>query len=202
MVIQARFGSAQTGLGYQFYSAAGTLLGSRITAGIVSLPETGSYAANATVPADAVGVFWNSSTSEATEDLRTAAKLDAADQILLVSPYVPAENPASIVPAPPDDLNDGNIYLDSQDFDNTIVAGVKVEITPVGVGPFVTSAGRFISKEKKTYLTDSTGRMLASMERTDRLSPATLKYKVVCTRYGISKLTTLTSANLNIKDIP
>lgn len=72
MIIQARFGSTQTGLGYQFYSAAGTLLGSRITAGIVSLPETGSYAADATVPANAVGVFWDSSTSQATEDLREA----------------------------------------------------------------------------------------------------------------------------------
>lgn len=80
MIIQARFGSAQTGLGYQFYSAAGTLLGSRITAGIVALPETGSYAADATVPADAVGVYWDSDTSEATEDLREA----------LASPDVPS----------------------------------------------------------------------------------------------------------------
>lgn len=80
MIIQARFGSAQTGLGYQFYDATGALLGSRVTAGIVALPETGSYAADATIHADTVGVYWDSDTSEATEDLRDA----------LASPDVPS----------------------------------------------------------------------------------------------------------------
>jgi len=46
MIIQSRFGAAQTGLGYQFYDATGALLSARITAGITALPETGSYIAN------------------------------------------------------------------------------------------------------------------------------------------------------------
>lgn len=83
MIIQSRFGAAQTGLGYQFYDATGALLASRITAGITALPETGSYVATATVPSGAVGVYWNSSTSAATEDLREALGAAVVDTILL-----------------------------------------------------------------------------------------------------------------------
>ncbi|MCE5310438.1 MAG: carboxypeptidase-like regulatory domain-containing protein [Acidobacteriales bacterium] len=74
MILTARFGAAQAALGYQFYDSAGALIGSRITAGIVSLPETGSYHANATLPAGAVGVYWNDTATLATaiEDLRDA----------------------------------------------------------------------------------------------------------------------------------
>lgn len=74
MIIQARFGAAQANLGYQFYGSDGSLLGSRITAGISALPETGSYIADATVPAGAVGVYWNDTVTlaTATEDLREA----------------------------------------------------------------------------------------------------------------------------------
>jgi hypothetical protein len=77
MIIQARFGSTQTGLGYQFFDSAGALLGSRVTSGISALPETGSYVATATVPAGAVGVYWSSATSEASEDLREALGIAA-----------------------------------------------------------------------------------------------------------------------------
>lgn len=73
MVIQARFGAAQTGVGYQFYSSTGTLLGTRVTSGIAAGPETGLYIADATVPAGAVGVYWSTDDEEASEDLRDAA---------------------------------------------------------------------------------------------------------------------------------
>lgn len=74
MIIQVRFSAAQTGIGYQFYDDAGTLLSTRITAGIASGPETGSYIDDATVPATAVGVFWDSTETPdgASEDLREA----------------------------------------------------------------------------------------------------------------------------------
>lgn len=74
MIIQTRFGAAQTGLGYQFFDGSGTLLGTRITASISALPETGAYIADATVPSGTVGVYWNSTVSlaQASEDLREA----------------------------------------------------------------------------------------------------------------------------------
>lgn len=84
MIFQSRFGAAQTALGYQFYDATGALLGSRVTAGISALPETGSYVATATPPANTVGIYWNDtvSGSKASEDLREA----------LSSPDVPTES--------------------------------------------------------------------------------------------------------------
>lgn len=74
MIIQAYFGSAQTGLGYQFFDQNGTLIGARITAGISSLPEVGAYIADAIVPESGVGVFWDSNETPtgASEDLREA----------------------------------------------------------------------------------------------------------------------------------
>lgn len=76
MIIQVDFGSAQTGVGYQFYDEDGTLLGSRVTSGIsaVASPTAGVYVADATVPAGAVGVAWDSTetTTAAIEDLREA----------------------------------------------------------------------------------------------------------------------------------
>ena len=69
MIIQAFFGEAQTGLGYKFYDESGALLGTRVTTGIVSLPEAGGYAAEVVLPEGTVGVFWSSDTSQASEDL-------------------------------------------------------------------------------------------------------------------------------------
>lgn len=82
LVIQARFSAAQTSLGYQFYDEEGTLLGSRVTAGIDALPETGGYiAVVATVPTGAVGVYWDSTESEASEDLREALAIAGLENI-------------------------------------------------------------------------------------------------------------------------
>lgn len=82
MIIQATFGATQANLGYTFYGDDGLAIGSRITAGIVAGLETGSYIADATVPAGAVGVYWNDTVTlaTATEDLREA----------LASPDVPS----------------------------------------------------------------------------------------------------------------
>lgn len=76
MIIQAFFGSAQTGVGYQFYDATGALIGSRITAGIVTLPGAGAFMADATVPAGTAGVYWNTDATQAHEDLRDALALE------------------------------------------------------------------------------------------------------------------------------
>lgn len=59
MIITARLFTPQTNVGYRFYDIAGSLIASRITAGIVALPEPGSYQANSSPPANAVGVFWD-----------------------------------------------------------------------------------------------------------------------------------------------
>ena len=73
--IQADFTTAQTGMGYQFFDAAG-LLGSRVTDGITS-PDTGVYVASALVPIGAIGVRWNADSGMvAHEDL--AERLSAS----------------------------------------------------------------------------------------------------------------------------
>jgi len=81
MIITARFGAAQANLGYQFLDDSGTLLGSRVTSGINTTPETGTYIATATLPADAVAVYWNDTVTLATafEDLRDALAIEALE---------------------------------------------------------------------------------------------------------------------------
>jgi len=76
MILQVFFGEAQTGLGYQFYDKDGTLLGSRVTTGIDSLPEAGGYAVEATPPGGTVGIFWDSTETPdgVSEDLREALR--------------------------------------------------------------------------------------------------------------------------------
>ena len=85
MIFQAFFDSAQTGLGYQFYDNSGTLLGARVTAGIITLPGVGAYAADATPPATASGIYWDSNESEAHEDLREALALEALTPAAIAS---------------------------------------------------------------------------------------------------------------------
>lgn len=69
VVLQVFFGSAQTGVGYQFYDKDGTLLGDRVTTGIDALPAAGAYAIEVEVPYGAAGIYWTSDTSEASEAL-------------------------------------------------------------------------------------------------------------------------------------
>ena len=78
MIIQARFGTAQADIGYQFYDDTGTLLGARVLGVSISEgEEVGHYLAEATPPATAVGVYWNDTVTldEASEDLREALAL-------------------------------------------------------------------------------------------------------------------------------
>lgn len=87
MILQAFFGEAQTGLGYQFYDKDGTLLGSRVTTGIDSLPEAGAYAIEVTVPSDAAGIYWSSDTSEASQALTpTTAAASILDPLEVSTP--------------------------------------------------------------------------------------------------------------------
>jgi hypothetical protein len=66
MNFQARFGTVQTSLGVQFYNSSGELLGARVTAGIVAMPEVGTYGVSLTPPAGAVGIYWNDTVTLAT----------------------------------------------------------------------------------------------------------------------------------------
>lgn len=75
MILQAFFGSAQTGLGYQFFDSFGAGIGSRINTGILAIStEAGSYLVDATVPINAAGVTWDSNETPdgISEDLRDA----------------------------------------------------------------------------------------------------------------------------------
>lgn len=59
MIFQVRFGSAQTGVTYQFYDSIGTLIGSPVTSGINASPEVGSYITSVIPPVNAVGINWS-----------------------------------------------------------------------------------------------------------------------------------------------
>jgi hypothetical protein len=85
MILQAFFGEDQTGLGYQFYDKDGTLLGSRVTTGIDSLPEAGGYAVEVVVPDDAVGIYWSSDTQEASAPVAAETVVDSVNDPLQVA---------------------------------------------------------------------------------------------------------------------
>jgi hypothetical protein len=190
MIIQSRFGAAQTGLGYQFYDAAGALLGARVTAGITALPEAGSYIADATVPADAVGVFWDSSTSEATEDLRealaspdvpTASEIadeveTRADQILLAALYVPDEAPAMVIPAPDSDGSMSVVYIYTEDILGGKRAGIVISLSLVKTPA---KSERVLETAAKTMTTDADGFGEITVQRDQR-------YQVTCKDLGWS----------------
>ena len=87
MILQAFFGEDQTGLGYQFYDKDGTLLGTRVTTGIDSLPEAGAYAIEVAVPSNAAGIYWSSDTSEASQALTpTTAAASILDPLDVATP--------------------------------------------------------------------------------------------------------------------
>lgn len=248
MLIQTRFGAAQTGLGYQFFDSTGALLLTRITAGITALPETGAYIASATVPATAAGVFWNSTVSgaQASEDLRealvtaptasaiadavwdepisghgttgtTGAQLTAAgasgDPWATVIPAAyadgtagaaigrlnntPPEAPVIVIPDPADDSNDCVAYLDTQEIDNEVTAGVVVKFRLSGAGK--TSSGLVLGYQNtREAITDATGRATITLERTDSMIPSGLMYHITCGRYGIDASIPLEAENLNL----
>jgi hypothetical protein len=202
MIIQARFGAAQTGLGYQFYDAAGDLLGSRVTAGITALPEVGSYIATATVPADAVGVFWDSSTSEATEDLREAlASPDVptasdiadevetrADQILLVDLYTPAAGPELVIPAPATDESLTVCYCYTENITNTARAGIVLNFKLVSVPA---KSERLLEVAPATATTDANGYAQVTLQ-------SGLRYRVTSRELGMDKTFTPTGETFDL----
>lgn len=159
MILQAFFGSAQTGLGYQFYGPTGTLLGSRVTSGITALPETGGYVADATVPSGAAGVYWSSSTSSASEDLRDAlAAASSGDPWLTTVPgayedgtagaalgrlnNTPAENPVAVAPAPPSDPDLCLVYVDTEAITGAVLTDLEISIN---LTTALSEAGRLVS---------------------------------------------------------
>lgn len=84
MILQAFFGEAQTGLGYQFYNADGALIGDRVTTGIDALPEAGGYVIEVVVPDDAAGIYWSSDTREASQAIAPESVADTVNDPLLV----------------------------------------------------------------------------------------------------------------------
>lgn len=184
MIIQASFGSAQASLGYQFYGVTGTLIGSRVTAGIVTLPETGAYLADATVPTGAVGVFWDSATSEVTEDLREAlASETAGDPWLTVIPAsyadgtagaalgrlnnTPAASPIAIAPLPDDDPDLCVVYLDTESMTGTALTGLTIVISLASTKPALSTSSRVVSGAEVTMTndTENPGRYTATLEK-------------------------------------
>jgi hypothetical protein len=212
MILQSRFGAAQTGVGYQFYSAAGTLLGSRITSGIAALPEAGSYIADATVPTDAVGVYWSTDQAEASAALpeagdyptveeiiaaaggitaETAAALEAAEQILLVSPYVPDESPALIIPAPDADESLSVVYVYSESITNEKRAGIEIVLKLVTTPA---KSERVLEIAPKTMTTDAAGFAQITVQRGQR-------YRVTSRELALNTIIEPTTETFNLLTI-
>lgn len=188
MIIQARFGAAQTGLGYQFYSATGTLLGTRITAGIVALPETGSYAANATVPTGAAGVFWSSSTTSATEDLRDSLVLAGAEQILLSETYIPRSQTSLIIQTPNPDESLTVAYIYTENIANEKRAGIEISIKLVST-PAKSERVLEIASQKMTTNADGYAQMTVQRG---------LTYRVVSRALGLDTTMVPTAQTFNL----
>jgi hypothetical protein len=205
MIIQSRFGASQTGLGYQFYDADGALLGSRITSGIAALPEAGSYIADATVPADAVGVYWDSDTSEATEDLREALAspdvptvgeiadevVTRADQILLVELYTPAESPSMVIPAPDSDESLTVVYAYTESITNVKRAGIEITLKLITTPA---KSERVLEIVPKTMTTDAEGYAQITVQRNHR-------YRVTSRDLAINAIIEPTSETLDLLTI-
>ena len=194
MIIQAFFGEAQTGLGYQFYDESGALLGSRITAGIVSLPESGGYGADATAPAGYVGVFWDSNetpeglsealTSSAPTAIEIADEVESrADQIILATAYVPDAGPSLVIPAPSGDVTTCRVYLYAIGIDGLPREGVEVRFTLVNVPTRNESV--FKVREIISVVTDAAGYAEIDLERTDGMTPAGSVYLVKSRELGM-----------------
>ena len=260
MIIQARFGAAQTGLGYQFYNASGVLIAPRVTgSSIIALEEVGAYLADATVPGGAVGVYWNSTVSlaQATEDLRealaspavpsaaaiadevrvelatelaridttissrnatapdntavlaaiaalpteaeiiaaaggitveTAAKLDAADQILLVALHTPSETPSLVVPSPDADSSMSVVFAYTENIINEQRAGIVFSFQLIHTPA---KSERLLEIAPKTAVTDAEGLASISLIRG-------LRYRVSCPELGLDKPFTPTGATFNL----
>ena len=177
MIIQAFFGEAQTGLGYQFYDESGALLGARVTAGISSLPEVGGYVADAEKPSSAVGVFWDS------VETPGGVSSDVPDQILLASLYVPTESPSLVIPAPSGDVTTCRVYLYAIGIDGLPREGVEVRFTLVNVPTRNESV--FKVREIISVVTDAAGYAEIDLERTDGMTPAGSVYLVKSRELGM-----------------
>jgi len=207
MIIQARFGAAQTGVGYQFYSADGTLLGTRVTTGITALPETGSYIASATVPATAAGVYWLTATASATEDLRDPLlnavpgiyEAGTAGYALGRLNILPADAPVVIIPDPSDDATLCVVYVDGATFAGAAAAGLVVRFLPLA-GPSKTA--RLLSHAEILMTLDAAGHGEITLQRNDGIDPDGSSYLVSCPELRLEAASlTLTTTTFNLADL-
>jgi len=199
MIIQADFGEAVTNLGYQFYEADGTLLATRITAGISTTPITGGYSATATVPANSVGVFWDSTEAEAAEDLREALALEAADQILLSTAYVPDAGPTLTIPSPADDADLCRVYVWTEDLSGVVTKGVVVTFE---IDSGAVKTDRALTQTSQTMTTNSSGYAQIDLQRTDEMTPAGRGYLVTCAALGMRRVPmTLEATTFDLKTL-
>jgi len=179
MILQVRFGSAQAHLGYQFYDAAGALLGSRVTTGIVAAPETGTYLADATLPATAVGVYWNDTTTLAT----------ATEDLLVSAAFADATVDAPVVaPGPPSDAALCTVFVYTENLIDEKRAGLVISFqlsgSPSKSGS--TELGhRVLETAAQTMTTDANGFASIALQRTDAITPTGRTYKVSCQELGL-----------------
>lgn len=176
MLLKCRFGSPQSALGYQFMDRAGALIGERLTAGIVALPETGAYQVEAVVPDAAVEVYWldTESGAEAGEDLTMALRFEVA-----------TVNDPVVVPSPPEDGDLCTVFIYTANLLNAKRAGIEVS---VALCESPAKTGRVLESAPAVLITDAQGFASRLIQRTDRLTPAGRYYLVNCQALGLSDL--------------
>jgi hypothetical protein len=175
-VYQARFGATQSNLGVQFFGSTGTLLASRITAGITSLPETGSYVVTLTPPTGAAGIYWNDTVTLATaiEDLRDVNTIERLN-------LLPDDAPVVIIPDPSDDSSLCVVYCYTESLANAVRAGVVIRISLSG-NP--SKSNKVLESDSATMTTDANGFASVAIQRTDTMTPAGRYYLVNCADLG------------------
>jgi len=187
MIIEARFFSAQANLGYQFYDGTGALIGTRVTTGITSTPETGAYIADAEIPDAAVGVYWND----------TVTLAESSESLIISRAFAGAtvDDPV-VAPEPPAGTGLCTVYVYTESLIGVQRAGISISFSLFGVPA---KSGRVLDTTPVTMTTDANGYASITLQRTDAMTPTGRSYRVNCPVLGLSKaVMTLADSTFNL----
>lgn len=116
------------------------------------------------------------------------ATTDAAAQILLASPYVPAESPALIIPAPDSDESLTVVFCHTENIVNVARAGIVLTFKLFAVPA---KSERLLEVAPATATTDATGYAQVTLQ-------SGLRYRVTSRELGLEKTFTPTGATFDL----
>lgn len=118
----------------------------------------------------------------------TVAALEAAEQILLTAPYVAAETPARIIPAPATDEALTVVYAHTENIVSEVRAGIVMSFRLAEV-PAATE--RLLEVAAHTATTDATGYAAITLV-------SGMLYRVTCRELGLDRTFTPTGPTFNL----